>query len=131
MRITGLYAAIAALLIIVLAMRVVMMRFSAKIGIGDGGNHDMTRRVRAHANAVETLPIALLLLLLVELNQTQPMVVHGFGIALIVGRLLHAWGLSHHAGTSPGRLIGMVLTLLSMLGMALLLIWQFVLAATI
>lgn len=131
MRITGLYAAIAALLVIFLVMRVVMRRLSAKIGVGDGGDHDMIRRVRAHANAAETLPIGLLLLLLVELNQTQPLIVHLFGITLIVGRLLHAWGLSRYAGTSPGRLIGMVLTLLAMLGMALLLIWQYVLATTI
>ena len=131
MRITGLYAAIAALLVIFLVMRVVMRRLSAKIGVGDGGDHDMIRRVRAHANAAETLPIGLLLLLLVELNQTQPLIVHLFGITLIVGRLLHAWGLSRYAGTSPGRLIGMVLTLLAMLGMALLLIWQYVLTTTI
>lgn len=131
MRITGLYAALAALLVIVLVFRVVMRRRSAKVGIGDGGDHELIRRVRAHANAAETLPIGLLLLLLVELNQTLPLVVHLFGITLIVGRVLHAWGLTRHAGTSPGRLIGMMLTLLSMLGMALLLLWQFVLAATI
>ncbi|MEO7916893.1 MAG: MAPEG family protein, partial [Dokdonella sp.] len=78
----------------------------------------------------ETVPLGLLLLLLVELNQTQPIFIHLFGITLIVGRLLHAWGLTRHAGTSPGRLIGMLLTLLSMFGMALLLLWQFTLAAT-
>lgn len=131
MRITGLYAALAALLVIVLVLRVVIRRRSAKVGIGDGGDHELMRRVRAHANAAETLPIGLLLLMLVELNQTQPLVVHLFGITLIVGRVLHAWGLTRFAGTSPGRLIGMLLTLLAMLGMALLLIWQFALATKI
>ncbi len=131
MRITGLYAALGALLVIFLVFRVVMQRRSARVGIGDGGDHELIRRVRVHANAAETLPIALIMLLLVELNQTRPLIVHLFGITLIVGRVLHAWGLAHHSGTSPGRLIGMALTLLSMLGMALLLVWQFMLAATI
>ncbi len=131
MRITGLYAALAALLVIFLAARVIRHRLSSGVGVGDGGDSDLIRRVRVHANAVETLPIGLLLLLLVELNQTQPVVVHLFGIVLIVGRVLHAWGLSRHSGSSPGRAIGMVLTLLAMLGMALLLLWQYVLAATI
>ena len=108
MRITGLYAALGALLVIFLVFRVVMQRRSARVGIGDGGDHELIRRV-----------------------QTRPLIVHLFGITLIVGRVLHAWGLAHHSGTSPGRLIGMALTLLSMLGMALLLVWQFVLATTI
>lgn len=131
MRITGLYAALAALLVVFLAARVIARRISSGVGVGDGGDNDLIRRVRVHANAVETLPIGLLLLLLVELNQTQPIVVHVFGIALILGRVLHAWGLSRHSGSSPGRAIGMALTLLAMLLMALLLIWQFALAATI
>ena len=131
MRITGLYAALAALLVVFLAARVIAHRISSGVGVGDGGDNDLIRRVRVHANAVETLPIGLLLLLLVELNQTQPIVVHVFGTALILGRVLHAWGLSRHSGSSPGRAIGMALTLLAMLLMALLLIWQFALAATI
>ncbi|MBL0165306.1 MAG: MAPEG family protein [Xanthomonadales bacterium] len=124
MHITGIYAAISALLIIILSFRVIRLRMSTRTGIGDGGNQDLARCIRVHANAVEYLPLALLLLLLVEWNQTLPMIVHGFGIALVLGRLLHAVGLSNSAGTSPARFVGMLLTLLSMLGMAALLLWQ-------
>lgn len=124
MHITGIYAAISALLIIVLSFRVIRLRISSRTGIGDGGNHDLARRIRVHANAIENLPLALLLLLLLEWNQTLPMIVHGFGIALVLGRVLHAIGLSRSAGSSPARFIGMLLTLLCMLGMAALLLWQ-------
>lgn len=127
MRITSLYAALAALLVIVLLVRVVLRRRDARIGIGDGSDHELHKRIRAHANAVETIPLALLLLLLVEMNRTQPLLVHGFGITLLIGRVLHASGLSKSSATSPGRLIGMLLTLLATIGMALLLLWQFVL----
>jgi len=124
MHITAIYAAISALLIVVLSFRVIRLRLSTRTGIGDGGHQDLARCIRAHANAVEYLPLALLLLLLVEWNQTLPLVVHGFGIALVLGRLLHAIGLSRSTGASPPRFIGMLLTLLCLLGMAALLLWQ-------
>ena len=125
MRITGLYAALAALLIIALAVRVMLRRTSAKIGIGDGGDHELHKRIRAHANAVEYLPIGLILLLLVELNQTQPVLVHVFGACLLLGRLLHALGLSKTSGVGAGRALGILLTLLAIVAMAVFLLWQY------
>ena len=124
MRITGLYAAIAALLIVVFAVRVTLRRRAISVGIGTGGDAILARRVRVHANAAEYLPLALILLLILELNQTQPLLLHVFGCLLIIGRLLHAWGLSSSPGLTPGRGIGMVLTWLTIAVMALLLIWQ-------
>ena len=131
MRITGLYAALAALLVVVLALRVMLRRKSALIGIGDGGDHELAKRIRAHANAVEYLPIALILLLLLELNQTQPLLVHAFGITLLAGRVLHAAGLSRTSKVSIGRAVGIVLSILVLVAMAALLLWQYVIAATI
>lgn len=124
MHITGIYAAIAALLIIALSSRVIAMRLSTRTGIGDGGNAELAKRVRVHANAVEYLPLGLLLLMLVEWNQTLPILVHVFGIALIVGRLLHAFGLSRSVGSSRSRALGMIITLVTLLCMAVLLLWQ-------
>lgn len=128
MRITGLYAALATLLVILLIVRVALRRRETRVGIGDGGDHELLKRIRAHANAMEVLPLGLILLLLVELNQTQPIIVHIFGISLIVGRALHAWGLSHSSAKSFGRMVGMLLNLFTLLAMALLLLWQFTLA---
>jgi len=130
MRITGLYAGLAALLILVLACRVMLRRRDTRTGIGDGGDHELVKRIRAHANAIEYLPIGLLLLLVIELNQTQPLFVHVFGISLLVGRALHAFGMSKSSGPGAGRLLGMVLTLLAIGAMAALLIWQYLIMAT-
>jgi uncharacterized membrane protein YecN with MAPEG domain len=124
MRITGIYAAIAALLIVIFALRVTLRRRALKIGIGNGGDAVLAQRIRVHANAAEYLPLALLLLLILELNQTQPMLLHLFGCLLIAGRILHAFGLSSSPGLTPGRAIGMLLTWITIAVMALLLIWQ-------
>lgn len=130
MRITGLYAGIAALLVVVLAVRVMLRRRHTRTGIGDGGDHDLGKRIRAHANAIEYLPIGLLLLLIIELNQTQALLVHVFGISLLVGRALHAFGLSRSSGPSAGRMLGTALTLLAIMVMAALLVWQYLIMAT-
>lgn len=131
MKITGLYAALAALLIVFLAIRVVAYRRTAKIGMGDGDNPEMRKRIRAHGNAIEYLPLGLLLLLILGLNQTVPLLLHIFGIILIVARIAHAWGVSHHTGLSPGRMVGVILTFGLLIVMSLLLLWQFFAMAAI
>lgn len=130
MHITAIYAALATLLVLALAARVSLGRKSTRTEFGDGGHLDLSLRIRAHANALENLPLALLLLLLLELNQTQPLWLHVFGIVLIVGRILHAFGLSGSSGNSFGRFAGTGVTWLAMLGMALLLLWQWFVIAT-
>lgn len=125
MHVTGIYAALGALLIVVLAIRVVLLRNKEKVGIGAGGNERLARAIRAHANAVEYLPIALLLLLILDLDGTEPWLLHLLGIVLIVGRVVHALGLSSNAGYSVGRLLGMVLTLTAIIAMIVLLLWRF------
>jgi hypothetical protein len=124
MHITGIYIALAVLLMLLLAARVVWLRNTRKIALGDGGLPELERAIRAHANAEEYLPLALLLLLVIELDQVRPDLVHGFGIVLLVARALHAWGLSRSSGRSFGRAVGIVLTWLVMLVMAALVLWR-------
>lgn len=124
MHIAGIYAALATLLVLVLAARVVFSRRNARVGLGDGGDSGLIKRIRAHANAIENLPLALLLLLLLELNQTRPLWLHVFGCVLIIARVLHAVGLSRSSGTSPGRFLGTAVTWTLMLVMAVILLWQ-------
>jgi len=112
------------LMVVVFAMRVSLRRRAVKVGIGNGGDAVLAQRIRVHANAAEYVPLALLLLLILELNQTQPLLLHVFGCVLIVGRLLHAYGLSSSPALTPGRSVGIVLTWAVIALMALLLIWQ-------
>jgi uncharacterized protein len=124
MRITGLYVALGVLLVLMLAVRVSLRRWTARIGIGDGDDAELRKRIRAHGNAIEYLPIGLLALLLLDLDGTNPAVLHACGIVLIVGRVSHAIGLSRTSGTSPERFFGIGLTLLTLLAMAILLLLQ-------
>ena len=124
MRITGLYVSLGVLLVLILAVRVVQRRWTTRIGIGDGDDQELRKRIRAHGNAVEYLPIGLLALLLLDLDGTTPLVLHTCGIALLVARIAHAFGLSRTGGTSPERFFGIALTLLTLSAMAVLLLLQ-------
>ena len=108
--ITALYAGLLGLLMLILAFRVVAVRRATSIGLGDGGNALLFSRIRIHGNAAEYVPLALVLMLLLEINGASAGWLHVLGIALVIGRLAHAQGLTLSSGVSPGRLIGNVLT---------------------
>ncbi|MBK9493382.1 MAG: Inner membrane protein YecN [Alphaproteobacteria bacterium ADurb.BinA280] len=122
MSITALYAAGCALLILLLAIRVVQARFRHRVGIGDAGHADLALRVRVHANAVEYVPLALLLILMLELGGAEAYWIHLLGGSLLAARVAHAIGLSTSSGTSPGRFVGTLLTWLVLLVAAILLL---------
>jgi uncharacterized protein len=122
--ITAFYAILSTALVLVLVARVIQRRRQARVGIGDGGDSILACRVRAHANAIETLPLGMVLLLLLELNGGHAWLLHLLGATLLAGRMLHAWGLSAKAGVSPGRFYGMLLTVLALMAMAVALLWQ-------
>lgn len=98
-----------------LALRISQIRLSGKIFVGDGGDDRLVRRMRAQLNFAEYVPLTLILLALVELATGSSVWLWGVGAAIILGRLLHAFGMD---GWGLGRRIGIALTLLSMLGLA-------------
>ncbi|KFN44932.1 MAPEG family protein [Arenimonas oryziterrae] len=120
--ITMLYGGLCVLLVIFLAVRVAAWRLRHKIGLGDGGDRELLKRMRAHANAIENMPLALLLLGGMELNGFSTNLIHGFGATLLVSRVAHAWGVSHSSGSSKGRMVGIVFTWLLMAAMAVVVI---------
>ncbi len=61
---------------------------------------------RVQANFVENVPIAMLLLLVLEAQGIPDPVLHGCGGTLLLLRALHAWGLGFFAGANYPRLIG-------------------------
>lgn len=125
-QVTSLYAVLGVLLVLVLGAAVVRQRRRAHIGIGDGGDADLARAIRAHANLIENLPLALVMLLLLELGGLAQLWLHLLGGGFLASRLLHAWGLSRRSGVSFGRFWGMTGTWLAMLVKALLLLWMLV-----
>jgi uncharacterized membrane protein YecN with MAPEG domain len=113
-RVTALYAGLNAVILLVLAIRVARQRGISRVGIGTGGDAALERASRIHGNAVENIPIVLILLGLAEAGGSSPVLLHGIGIALTLGRLLHAWGLTQSPGVSFGRGAGIGLTWLAL-----------------
>lgn len=98
------------LLLLALLMPIVRLRRGRRIGLGDGGDRELLRRIRVHANFVENVPFALLLLALLELSGLDARLVAVLGGVLFLARLLHAQGLAASGGSSFGRLWGTMLT---------------------
>lgn len=109
MVITGLYAGILALIYLVLTVTIVTTRYKTSIQFGDSGSDILMRRVRAHGNFIEYVPLALILMGILDTQLLSPTLLHVFGIALVVGRVLHAIALMR--GILALRVIGMVLTI--------------------
>ena len=111
MNATLITAGVLALLLLFLSGYVIAGRVKFKIGLGDGGNAHMQQRMRAQANFVEYVPMALILLFLVESASIGPgWLPEALGGTLVVARLWHAQGLIASSGTSPGRFVGTNLT---------------------
>jgi uncharacterized protein len=120
--ITLFYAGLLALVLLALSMRVVVLRRRHGVGVGSGDHQDLGLAVRAQANFCEYVPLGLLLLFLLEAAGTlSPALLHGLGVMLLAGRLLHGFfGLNRSAGTSKGRFVGTLLTWLMITVAALL-----------
>lgn len=111
----ALWAGLMILLLLILSVLVTRQRQRHHVTIGDGGVEDVVRASRAFGNAAEYVPAGLAALALMALVGARPLVVHGVGGLLLLGRLAHAWGLSTNSGLSLGRTAGMVLTWLALL----------------
>ena len=93
--VSALYAVLGALLLIKFSWDVVRLRTQYRVGYGDGGFSELQVAIRVHGNAVEYVPIGLILLLFMEMNGAQTWMVHVCGILLIAGRLMHSYGFHH------------------------------------
>ncbi|MEN9866941.1 MAG: hypothetical protein RL748_2531 [Pseudomonadota bacterium] len=115
MHIVPLYTALLTLLFVILSVRTLNLRRKLQIGVGDAGNPQMLRAMRVHANFAEYVPLALILLFLVEAQHANAILVHALGLALLVGRLSHAYGVSQTKEKLVFRVTGMALTFTTLL----------------
>ncbi len=107
---TALYAGLLALLFVVLSIRVTLARVKYKVDLGDGGKMEMIQALRIQGNLAEYLPVALILMALLENAGSAPWLIHTLGIVLLVARLAHAEGLMRSPGTTVERGIGATAT---------------------
>ncbi|PHM27733.1 MAPEG family protein [Xenorhabdus budapestensis] len=111
--ISSLYIVLGALLVIKLSFDVIKLRTQYRVTSGDGGFYELQTAIRIHGNAVEYIPISLLLLLIMEMNGAAVWMLHICGILLLAGRLLHYYGLHHRE--FRWRRMGMAATFMSMI----------------
>ncbi len=117
---TALYAAILAIMVTALAINVTVHRAKLGIHVGDGNNPHMLRMVRLHGNAAEYVPLALVLMLVYEINGGSHTALHVSGLVLVVSRLLHVLGMWKTANPNFGRVSGQGLTWLTIAALAAL-----------
>lgn len=119
MSITPIYASLLALLFLVLSVSVIRVRRSRRIAIGDAGDAAMLRAMRVQANFAEYVPLGLIMIYLVETQLGWPVLVHGLGLGLLLGRLAHAYGVSREREDFKFRVFGMAATFTVLLVAAL------------
>lgn len=125
MPITALFAGLLAPILLLLITRVFRYRQAKRVEIGDGNDRELLRRMRVHANFIETAPFVLILMGLAESLRAPSIALYAVGALILVGRIFHAYGLSQTPHNLRLRVAGMTLTLISIAGGAILCLAQY------
>ena len=92
-----------------LAFRIVQLRLKDKVMLGDNGDTLLQGRMRAHANFTEYAPFVLILMGLIELGGGSPRWLWIAGVAFVIARIAHAFGMDRTV-PSPTRGGGALVT---------------------
>ena len=111
--VTTLYVFPLVLIWFVLWIGVTSARASLNTSIGDGGNLDLLLKIRRHGNFIEWMPLVLILMVLADAQGTGPIWLHAAGALLVIGRVVHAFGLKKDNAAHPLRYVGNTASLLS------------------
>ena len=106
--ITAVFTGILAIMLAVISVRVTRLRQRKKISLSDGGDKEMTAAIRVQGNFTEYVPMALLLMGLIEAAGAKHWIVYLFGTLLLVARVAHAYAL--YTGFFRARVIGTGMT---------------------
>ncbi len=118
MLITPAYAAVFGLLFVFLSVRTIRLRRRLQIAVGDGDNKALTKAIRAHSNFAEYAPIALVLIFFLETQTDASTWIHVLCGVLLLGRSLHAYGVSQVDEDYRFRVAGMALTFAAIISTA-------------
>ena len=111
--VTALYALLLALIGSYLAFRAGSLRGKTGISIWYGDNQQLALEMRRHGNFAEFVPMALILMAIIEMNGIPAWVLHTAGVILVAARILHPIGLEAESISNPLRGIGAGGTLLA------------------
>lgn len=122
--ITALYAALLVAVLVCLTTRIGLLRAKTRVSILDGGNQRVAVEMRRHGNFAEHVPLIIVLMAIVEINEVSPLFLHGVGIALVICRVAHPLGLHYDRVQTPLRLVGAVGTSLITIALGVVALWQ-------
>ena len=108
---TGLFTAALMIMQMVLMGMVIKQRVTSNVLIGDG-DEALLQTIRVHGNFVENAPIFLVGLALIEVLVGSNTWVLVMGSVFLLGRVLHAVGMSITTGPSIPRAAGSLASLL-------------------
>ena len=111
--ISGVFLSLCLLMQIALIISVVKKRLKHRVSLGDGGHDDLLTAIRQHGNFMETIPMGLLVLLMLELSHFAPWVIVALGSLLLLGRVCHIYGVHNYKPKIAGlnfRVWGMLMT---------------------
>jgi uncharacterized membrane protein YecN with MAPEG domain len=91
--------------------------------LGSGTDDNLLRKIRVHGNFAEYIPLGLFLMLLAELQNAPVFILHAVGIAFILGRFLHMYGIDTPKPRLLFRIAGMSFTFTALILLAITLIW--------
>jgi uncharacterized protein len=104
MPITAVFTGMLAVMLVGISIRVTRLRATKKISLADGGDKEMQAAIRVQGNFIEYVPMALLLMGLLESAGAKHWIVYLFGTLLVVARVAHAFAL--YTGFFPMRVVG-------------------------
>ena len=88
--ITAFFASVLTFIYIKLAKNVIRLRRESKISVGHGKSEPLEKAIRAHANFNEYVPLGLILMACLEINNFNTLIIILVGGLFLIGRFLHA-----------------------------------------
>jgi uncharacterized membrane protein YecN with MAPEG domain len=116
--IVGFYTGLNALILLWITMKTIALRAKYKVSVGDGGNNHLHRIMRGHSNALENIMIVLIMMVIMAVLGTPSYVLHGFGLALTISRMMHAYHFVQEDAARWQRYYGSVISVLLLLAAA-------------
>ncbi len=126
MLITPAYTAIFAFIFVALSVRTLRLRRELRVAIGHGNEPKLERAARAHANFAEYVPISILLIYFLEIHTISSIWIHLLCTVLLVGRIVHAYGVSQVSEDHRYRVTGMSLTFAVIISVSIGILWGYV-----
>ncbi|PUB18646.1 MAPEG family protein [Yoonia sediminilitoris] len=121
--VTSLTAVACAVILIILTYRVILLRRKDGVVLGDNDDRILTKAIRGHGNASEQMPLALILLGLIEVQGGNPVLTGTLAAIFVAGRALHGVYFGRHGTPWQFRFYGMMLTMLAQAGLVLALLF--------